>query len=171
MGTGRKEGNVLFNNALNTFYLRLYGFIWLCGLSHGMAFCHQRWLAAACFLCMSDFAWRSKPYFPAFTMLGRFFTLCEHWIGIKHMVKNHDRERKPAATTSATLSDEQQGFFYMHHSTDRITQPLYTRRGALAGMSNRTMKNRSDDPSYHERTLLPRSYISLWDEEGGQCTK
>ena len=24
-GTGRKEGNVLFNDALNTFYLRLYG--------------------------------------------------------------------------------------------------------------------------------------------------
>ena len=24
-GYGRKEGNVLFNNALNTFYLRLYG--------------------------------------------------------------------------------------------------------------------------------------------------
>ena len=23
------------------------------------------------------------------------------------------------------------------------------------------MKNRSDDPSHHERTLLPRSYISL----------
>ena len=23
------------------------------------------------------------------------------------------------------------------------------------------MKDRSDDPSYHERTLLPRSYISL----------
>ena len=23
--TGRKEGNVLFNNALNTFYLQLYG--------------------------------------------------------------------------------------------------------------------------------------------------
>ena len=23
---GRKEGNVLFNDALNTFYLRLYGF-------------------------------------------------------------------------------------------------------------------------------------------------
>ena len=23
--TGRKEGNVLFNDALNTFYLRLYG--------------------------------------------------------------------------------------------------------------------------------------------------
>ena len=25
--TGRKEGNVLFNDALNTFYLRLYGVI------------------------------------------------------------------------------------------------------------------------------------------------
>ena len=24
-GTGRKEGNVLFNDTLNTFYLRLYG--------------------------------------------------------------------------------------------------------------------------------------------------
>ena len=26
MNQGRKEGNVLFNDALNTFYLRLYGF-------------------------------------------------------------------------------------------------------------------------------------------------
>ena len=25
MGKGRKDGNVLFNDALNTFYLRLYG--------------------------------------------------------------------------------------------------------------------------------------------------
>ena len=40
--------------------------------------------------------------------------------GIGHMVKDHsDSERKPAATTWATLSDYQQGFFYMHHSTDR----------------------------------------------------
>ena len=49
-GEGRKEGNVLFNDALNTFYLRLYG--------------------------------------------------------VGHMVKYHsDSERKPAATTWATLSD------------------------------------------------------------------
>ena len=27
------------------------------------------------------------------------------------------------------------------------------------------MKDRSDDPSHHERTLLPRSYISLQEEE------
>ena len=63
--SGRKEGNVLFNDTLNTFYLRLYG--------------------------------------------------------VRHMVKDHsDSERKPAAATWATLFDEQQGFFYMHHPTDRI---------------------------------------------------
>ena len=41
----------------------------------------------------------------------------------------------------------------------------YTSRGALAGTINSptgsTMKDRSDDPSHHERTLLPLSYISL----------
>ena len=28
-------------------------------------------------------------------------------------------------------------------------------------LNGSTMKDRSDDPSHHERTLLPRSYISL----------
>ena len=41
----------------------------------------------------------------------------------------------------------------------------YTSRGALAGMRNsywvHPMKDRSDDPSHHERTLLPQSHISL----------
>ena len=36
----------------------------------------------------------------------------------------------------------------------------YTSRGALAGTRNSSM-GRSDDPLHHERTLLPRSYISL----------
>ena len=27
--TGRKEGNVLFNDTLNTFYLRLYGVVYM----------------------------------------------------------------------------------------------------------------------------------------------
>ena len=31
-------------------------------------------------------------------------------------------------------------------------------RGTLAGPRNSSMKVRSDDPSHHERTLLPRSY-------------
>ena len=42
----------------------------------------------------------------------------------------------------------------------------YTSRGALAGTRIaqwvHPMKDRSDDPSHHERTLLPRSYTSLF---------
>ena len=63
--TERKEGNVLFNDALNTFYLRLYG--------------------------------------------------------VRHMVKDHsDSERGNPMPPHMLLSDYQQGFFYMHHPTDRI---------------------------------------------------
>ena len=63
------------------------------------------------------------------------------------------------------------GFFYMHHPTDRIAHS--TSCGALGGTRNSsmgphpspppppTMKDRSDDPSHHERTLLPQNYISL----------
>ena len=61
-----EEGNILFNVALNTFYLRLYG--------------------------------------------------------IRHMVKDHsDSERG-----NSLLPHRQQGFFYMHHPTERIihSQPL-----------------------------------------------
>ena len=60
---GRKEGNVLFNNALNTFHLRLYS--------------------------------------------------------VRHMVKDHsDSERgNPLLPHSYSF---QQGFFYIHHPTDRI---------------------------------------------------
>ena len=52
----------------------------------------------------------------------------------------------------------------------------YTSRGALFGTRNSsTMRNWSDDPSHHERTLLPRSYILLpfntwlimWVKPGG----
>ena len=77
-----------------------------------------------------------------------------------------------------------------HRQNDTNNGLCYTSRGALVGtrnspmgppwridpathrtMSERsyhgatscpTMKDRSDDPSHHERTLLPRSYISLW---------
>ena len=58
----------------------------------------------------------------------------------------------------------------MHHPTDRITYHslCYTSHGALDGTRNSSMsstfiymKDRSDDPSHNERTPLPRSYISL----------
>ena len=42
--------------------------------------------------------------------------------GVRHVVKYHtDSESgNTAAATWATLSDSQQGFFYMHHPTHRI---------------------------------------------------
>ena len=44
----------------------------------------------------------------------------------------------------------------MNHPTDRITHTT-----AFVSQWVHPMKDRSDDPSLHERTLLPRSYISL----------
>ena len=59
------------------------------------------------------------------------------------MIKDHsDSERKPAAATLATLSDQQQGLFYMHHPTDRMTHTrafVTNSRGALAGTRNNSM--------------------------------
>ena len=56
----------------------------------------------------------------------------------------------------------------MHNAIDRIehTTAFVTpvREHWLEGeiaQSVHPMKDRSDDPSHHERTLLPRSYISL----------
>ena len=46
--------------------------------------------------------------------------------GIRHMIKYHrDYERKSAIVTSwATLSNYQQGIFYMYHPTDRIAHNM-----------------------------------------------
>ena len=56
-----------------------------------------------------------------------------------------------------------------HRQDSTYNGLCYTSRGALAETRNSSMgppmKDRSDDPSHHERTLLPRSYISLWGFE------
>ena len=100
----RKEGNVLFKDALNTFYLRLYG--------------------------------------------------------VKHNVKDHSDSEKGNPLPP--------GFFYMHHPTDRIAHTTAFVTPVVDHWLEREIaqwvhspKDRSDDPSHHERTLLPRSYISL----------
>ena len=55
-----------------------------------------------------------------------------------------------------------------HRQNNTYNSLCYTSRGALAGTRNgSTMKDRSDDPSHHERTLLPRSYISLLNHNRG----
>ena len=58
----------------------------------------------------------------------------------------------------------------MHHPTDRITHTTAFVTPIVEHWLEREiaqwvhpMKDRSDDPSHHERTLLPRSYISLPD--------
>ena len=56
----------------------------------------------------------------------------------------------------------------MHHPTDRRTHTTAFVTPVVEHWLEReiaqlvhTMEDRSDDPSHHERTLLPRSYISL----------
>ena len=83
------------------------------------------------------------------------------------MVKDHsDSERGNPLPPHGLLF--QQGFFYMHHPTDRIRHTMAFVTPVVEHWLEREiaqwfhpMKDRSDDPLHHERTLLPRSYISL----------
>ena len=110
-GAGRKEGNVLFNDALNTFYLRLYG--------------------------------------------------------IRHMVKDHsDSEKENLLQPHRLLFPiNSKGSFIctipdrIAHTTAFVTPVVeHWLEREIAQWVN-PMKDRSDDPSHHERTLLPWSYI------------
>ena len=77
------------------------------------------------------------------------------------MVKYHsDSERKTAAATWATPSDYKQGFFYMHHPTDRVTHTTAFVTPVVEHWLEREiaqwvhpMKDRSDNPSHHERGM------------------
>ena len=104
---GRKEENVLFNDALNTYYLRLYG------VTH-MVKDH------------SD-SERGNPLPP-------------HWLLLSINSKgSHPKDRIAHTTAFVTPVVE-------HWLEREIAQWVHP------------MKDRSDDPSHHERTLLPRSY-------------
>ena len=114
MCKGKKEGNALFNDALNTFYLRLYGF--------------------------------------------------------EHMVKDHSYSERgnPLPPHGLPFPINSKGTFFMHHPTYRIAHTTAFVTPVVVHWLEREiaqwvhpMKDRSDDPSHHERTLLPRSYISL----------
>ena len=69
------------------------------------------------------------------------------------MVKDHSDSEKENPLP-------QQGFFYMHHPTDRITHTTAYVTPVVEHWLEREiaqwvhpMKDRSDDPSHHERTL------------------
>ena len=64
--------------------------------------------------------------------------------------------------------------FYMHHPRDRIAHTTAFVTPVVEHWLQREIaqwvhptKDRSDDPSHHERTLLPRCYISLLSRRGG----
>ena len=101
-----RERNVLFNDALSTLYLRLYG--------------------------------------------------------VRHMVKDHSDSEKgnPLPPHRLLLSISSKGSFYMHHPTDRITHTTAFVTPVVEHWLEREIaqwvhhvKDRSDDPSHHERTL------------------
>ena len=109
----RKEGNVLFNDALNTFYLRLYG--------------------------------------------------------VRHMVKDHfDSEKgNPLPPHRLLFPINSKGSFIctipdrIVHTTAFVTPVVEHWLEREIAQWVHPMKDRSNDPSQHKRTLLPRSYISL----------
>ena len=86
------------------------------------------------------------------------------------MVKDHSDSEKgnPLPPHRLLFPISSKGSFYMHHPTDRIAHTTAFVTPVVEHWLEREiahwvhpMKDRSDDPSHHERTLLPRSYISL----------
>ena len=85
------------------------------------------------------------------------------------MVKDHsDSERGNLLPPHGLLFLINRGFFYMHHPTDRIAHTMAIVTPVMEHWLDReiaqwvqTIKDRSDNPSHHERTLLPWSYILL----------
>ena len=105
----KKERNVLFNDALNTFYLRLYD--------------------------------------------------------VRHMVKNHsDRERGnplPPHRLLFPISSKGSCICTIPQTMAFVTPVVEHWLEREIAQWVHPMKDRSDDPSHYERTLLPRSYILL----------
>ena len=110
VATMERKGNALFNDALNTFYLRLYG------VGHNMVKDHSDSergyyfrLAAMVLLYVSPHRHDNTYHSLCYTSRGaledrRKKGKCH---GVTHMAKDHSEyEGEPAATTSwATLSD------------------------------------------------------------------
>ena len=96
-----RERNVLFNDTLNTFYLRLYGVI--------------------------------------------------------HIAKDHSDSEKgnplPPHRLLFPINSTVLLYAPSHRQGNTYHGLCYPSRGALAGTRNSSMKDRSDDPSHHERTL------------------
>ena len=82
------------------------------------------------------------------------------YMASRHMVKDHSDSEKgnPLPPHRLLLSINSKGFFYMHHPTDRITHTTAFVTPVVEHWLERElaqwvhpMKDRSDDPSHHER--------------------
>ena len=123
--------------------------------------------ASHCFslLSVSLDWWRKEIYY-----LTTNSTLYLRLYGVRHMVKDHsDSERgNPLPPHRLLFQISSKGSFIciIPQTGQYIPRPFVTpavehwvEREIAQWI--RPMKDRSDDPSHHERTLLPRSYISL----------
>ena len=91
--------------------------------------------------------------------------------GVGRMLKDHSGSERgnPLPPHGLLFPIHSKGsFIYIHHPTGRITHTTAFVTPVVGHWLEReiaqwvhSMKDRSDDPSHHERTLLPRSYISL----------
>ena len=129
-----RERNVLFNDALNTFYLRLYTEREMFYLTTYSTHFIYGYMA-------SDILWLRT------ILIVRKETCCRH-IGysfrLTARVLLYAPSHRQDSTTTAFVTS------VVEHWMEReIAQWVHP------------TKDRSDDPSHHERTLLLRSYISL----------
>ena len=142
----RKEGNVLFNDTLNTFYLRLYG------VGH-MVKDH------------SD-SKRGNPLPPH----GLLFPISSK--GSFMCIIPQTGQHIPQAHRTMSENSYHMSVRYIRNSPDRITHTTVFVTPVVEHWLEREtaqwvhpMNDRSDDPSHHERTLLPRSYLHLATRE------
>ena len=152
MGEGN-DRNVLFHDALNMF-------LWLYGISHTVK--DQSYTVANSWVTLSNWQQGILKNRPLHRQGNTHHNLCYDSCGAL------DGRKEGNILFNDAL-------FYMHHSTDRIAHTMAFVTPVMEHWLEQEiaqwvhpMKDRSNDPSHHERTLLPQSYILLctrWNEK------
>ena len=116
-------------------------------------------------------ALRLRTRYPCLSEDSHYADYIHHWsLSLKSVRLRCDgsSDRTPIVDPLICFSYQPVGFLYMHQPTDRIAHTMTFVTPVVEHRLEReiaqwrsTMKDRSDDPSHHERTLLPRSYSSL----------
>ena len=167
MLTGRMEGNILFNDALNTFYLRLYG------VTH-MVKDHSDSKRSRCrhigyyFRLAARVLLYASSHRQNNTYHGLCYTSRGALVGTRN--KKVNKSRRKCFASANDIEDEfhftpicplynnirKEGSVLFNDALNTFYLRLIWRR-----TYGSTMKDRSDDPSHHKLSLSPQSYISL----------